>query len=126
MAPVTVPDARRAFEVVSSFEPAGDQPAAIEALASGVARGDRFQTLLGITGSGKSATVAWTIDRERLTLVPLALYFADGRAKLALALARGRTRGDRRQEIAQRDADLEARRAMAAGRRRPPGRDRDR
>ena len=70
MAPVTVPDARRAFEVVSSFEPAGDQPAAIEALASGVARGDPFQTLLGITGSGKSATVAWTIERvQRPTLV---------------------------------------------------------
>ena len=70
MAPVTVPDARRAFEVVSSFEPAGDQPAAIGALASGVARGDRFQTLLGITGSGKSATVAWTIERaQRPTLV---------------------------------------------------------
>ena len=70
MAPVTVPDARRAFEVVSSFEPAGDQPAAIEALASGVVRGDQFQTLLGITGSGKSATVAWTIERvQRPTLV---------------------------------------------------------
>ena len=70
MAPVTVPDARRAFEVVSSFEPAGDQPAAIEALASGVTRGDQFQTLLGITGSGKSATVAWTIERvQRPTLV---------------------------------------------------------
>ena len=70
MAPVTVPDARRAFEVVSSFEPAGDQPAAIDALASGVARGDSFQTLLGITGSGKSATVAWTIERaQRPTLV---------------------------------------------------------
>ena len=65
------------------------------------------------------------IDRERLTLVPLALYFADGRAKLALALARGRTQADRRQEIARRDADLEARRAMAAGRRRPPVRGRD-
>ena len=70
MAPVTVPDARRAFEVVSSFDPAGDQPAAIDALASGVARGDSFQTLLGITGSGKSATVAWTIERaQRPTLV---------------------------------------------------------
>ncbi len=70
MAPVTVPDARRAFEVVASFEPAGDQPAAIDALASGVARGDFFQTLLGITGSGKSATVAWTIERaQRPTLV---------------------------------------------------------
>ncbi len=70
MAPVTVPVERCAFEVVSSFEPAGDQPGAIEALADGVTRGDRFQTLLGITGSGKSATVAWTIERvQRPTLV---------------------------------------------------------
>ena len=50
------------FQVVSDFQPAGDQPKAIEALAAGVQRGDRFQTLLGITGSGKSATVAWTIE----------------------------------------------------------------
>ena len=70
MAPVTVPVERCAFEVVSSFEPAGDQPGAIDALADGVTRGDRFQTLLGITGSGKSATVAWTIERvQRPTLV---------------------------------------------------------
>ena len=46
------------FEVVSEFQPAGDQPAAIAALAKGINRGDRFQTLLGITGSGKSATMA--------------------------------------------------------------------
>jgi len=46
---------------VSDFAPAGDQPKAIEQLSEGVLRGDRFQTLLGITGSGKSATVAWTI-----------------------------------------------------------------
>jgi excinuclease ABC subunit B len=58
------------FKVVSDFEPAGDQPAAIEALAAGLDRGDRFQTLLGITGSGKSATMAWTIERvQRPTLV---------------------------------------------------------
>jgi excinuclease ABC subunit B len=58
------------FQVVSPFEPAGDQPKAIEALAEGVNRGDRFQTLLGITGSGKSATVAWTIERvQRPTLI---------------------------------------------------------
>ncbi len=59
-----------AFRVVSDFQPAGDQPAAIEALASGIERGDRFQTLLGITGSGKSATIAWTIEKaQRPTLV---------------------------------------------------------
>ncbi|MDQ3569897.1 MAG: excinuclease ABC subunit UvrB [Actinomycetota bacterium] len=58
------------FQVVSSFAPAGDQPKAIEALAAGVERGDRFQTLLGITGSGKSATIAWTIEKvQKPTLV---------------------------------------------------------
>jgi excinuclease ABC subunit B len=58
------------FQVVSDFQPAGDQPKAIEGLAAGVERGDRFQTLLGITGSGKSATIAWTIERvQRPTLV---------------------------------------------------------
>ena len=56
------PDGRpsRPFEMVTEFEPAGDQPTAIAALAEGVDRGDKFQTLLGITGSGKSATMAWT------------------------------------------------------------------
>ena len=58
------------FEVVSEFKPAGDQPAAIAALAKGINRGDRFQTLLGITGSGKSATMAWTIEAvQRPTLI---------------------------------------------------------
>jgi excinuclease ABC subunit B len=59
-----------AFKVVSEWSPAGDQPQAIDKLAEGVERGDRFQTLLGITGSGKSATMAWTIERvQRPTLV---------------------------------------------------------
>jgi excinuclease ABC subunit B len=58
------------FEVVSEFGPAGDQPKAIAQLAEGIERGDRFQTLLGITGSGKSATMAWTIEQvQRPTLV---------------------------------------------------------
>ena len=58
------------FQVVSDFQPAGDQPKAIEGLAAGVERGDRFQTLLGITGSGKSATVAWTIEKvQKPTLI---------------------------------------------------------
>jgi excinuclease ABC subunit B len=58
------------FKVESEFQPAGDQPKAIDALAFGVNRGDRFQTLLGITGSGKSATIAWTIERvQRPTLI---------------------------------------------------------
>ncbi len=58
------------FKVHSSYSPAGDQPKAIEHLYNGVQRGDRFQTLLGITGSGKSATVAWLIEKvQRPTLV---------------------------------------------------------
>src|SRR5581483_607900 len=58
------------FQVVSDFQPAGDQPKAIEQLSAGIVRGDRFQTLLGITGSGKSATIAWTIEQvQRPTLV---------------------------------------------------------
>jgi excinuclease ABC subunit B len=64
------PVAVRPFKVVSDFQPAGDQPAAIAALAEGVNTGERFQTLLGITGSGKSATIAWTIEQvQRPTLV---------------------------------------------------------
>ncbi len=58
------------FELVSPFPPAGDQPAAIDALAAGVERGDRYQTLLGITGSGKSFTIAGLIERvQRPTLI---------------------------------------------------------
>ena len=60
----------RPFEVVSEFEPAGDQPKAIASLAEGIDGGERFQTLLGITGSGKSATMAWTIEQvQRPTLI---------------------------------------------------------
>ena len=58
------------FRVVSDFSPAGDQPTAIKTLVEGLERGDRYQTLLGITGSGKSATIAWTIEQaQRPTLV---------------------------------------------------------
>ena len=58
------------FQVASDYQPAGDQPKAIAQLSAGIERGDRFQTLLGITGSGKSATVAWTIEQvQRPTLI---------------------------------------------------------
>src|ERR671924_782358 len=64
------PAAIRPFRVVSEFEPAGDQPAAIAGLSEGIAAGERYQTLLGITGSGKSATIAWTIEQvQKPTLV---------------------------------------------------------
>jgi excinuclease ABC subunit B len=53
------------FKVEAPFKPSGDQPAAIEAIAKGIERGDRAQTLLGVTGSGKTATMAWAIERAR-------------------------------------------------------------
>jgi SsrA-binding protein len=58
------------------------------------------------------------LDQERLTLVPLQLYFKDGRAKLELGLGKGRTGVDKRQHIAERDASREAQREMARARRR--------
>jgi excinuclease ABC subunit B len=58
------------FKMVSEFAPAGDQPGAVAALSQGIANGERYQTLLGITGSGKSATIAWTIEQvQKPTLV---------------------------------------------------------
>lgn len=50
------------FQVVSPYEPAGDQPQAIDKLVEGVERGDRYQVLLGVTGSGKTFTIAKTIE----------------------------------------------------------------
>ncbi|MCL4433765.1 MAG: excinuclease ABC subunit UvrB [Actinobacteria bacterium] len=58
------------IEVISPFRPAGDQPQAIAALSRGIDSGMRFQTLLGVTGSGKTATIAWVIEAvQRPTLV---------------------------------------------------------
>ena len=53
----------RPFKVESPFEPSGDQPQAIEALAQGFLNGERFQTLKGVTGSGKTFTMAKIIER---------------------------------------------------------------
>ncbi|GAC1451027.1 MAG: excinuclease ABC subunit UvrB [Ktedonobacterales bacterium] len=59
-----------AFQVVSPFQPTGDQPDAIVKLAEGIQRGDRFQTLLGVTGSGKTFTVAKVVEQvQKPTLV---------------------------------------------------------
>lgn len=58
------------FQVVSPFAPSGDQPAAIDALVQGVRGGKKFQTLMGVTGSGKTFTMAHTVARlQRPTLV---------------------------------------------------------
>lgn len=58
------------FQVVSDYKPKGDQPQAIEKLAQGILDGEKFQTLLGVTGSGKTFTVANVIQEvQRPTLV---------------------------------------------------------
>lgn len=58
------------FELVSSFKPTGDQPQAIESLVKGVLRGDKEQTLMGVTGSGKTFTMANIIQKvNKPTLV---------------------------------------------------------
>lgn len=56
------------------------------------------------------------VGQERLALVPLSLYFKDGRAKVELALAKGRTKGDKRQAIAKKDAAREIARELGRNR----------
>src|SRR4051794_34158461 len=61
------------FTVVSEYAPAGDQPAAIDELAKRIKKGDRHSVLLGATGTGKSATTAWLVEklqRPALVLAP--------------------------------------------------------
>ncbi len=61
------------FEIVAPFQPTGDQPEAIGKLVDGLERGDRFQTLLGVTGSGKTFTIAnvvQAVQRPTLVLAP--------------------------------------------------------
>ena len=83
------------FEVISDYQPAGDQPTAIADLERRVRRGDRHTVLLGATGTGKSATTAWLIEklqRPALVLAPnktlcaqLAKEFRERRAPLFVA-----------------------------------------
>ena len=51
------------LKTTSSYRPTGDQPKAIEILAAGILGGERYQTLVGATGTGKTATMAWTIEK---------------------------------------------------------------
>src|SRR5712692_4520911 len=51
------------FETTSAYRPTGDQPTAVATLADGLRAGERYQTLLGATGTGKTATMAWTIEK---------------------------------------------------------------
>ncbi|NYI92759.1 excinuclease ABC subunit B [Amycolatopsis endophytica] len=65
-----IPRAGGRFEVVSEYQPAGDQPAAIDELSKRLGRGEKDVVLLGATGTGKSATTAWLIEQvQRPTLV---------------------------------------------------------
>ncbi|HEY3506647.1 MAG TPA: excinuclease ABC subunit UvrB [Actinocatenispora sp.] len=65
-----IPRREGRFQVISEFQPSGDQPAAIAALERRVRSGERHTVLLGATGTGKSATAAWLVERlQRPTLV---------------------------------------------------------
>jgi excinuclease ABC subunit B len=51
------------LRTTSTYSPTGDQPQAIEKLADGILAGEQFHTLVGATGTGKTATMAWTIEK---------------------------------------------------------------
>ena len=58
------------FKIHSKYKPTGDQPEAIEYLANGIKSGEKFQTLLGVTGSGKTFTMANIIEQvQKPTLI---------------------------------------------------------
>ena len=62
--------------------------------------------------SPHNTTVAAEIKREHLTMVPLSLYFKDGRVKVEIGMGRGRKKADKRQVIAERDSQREIQRAL--------------
>src|ERR1700680_4585304 len=65
-------DIEKPFRISSEFRPAGDQPQAIEELCEGLARGEKDQVLLGVTGSGKTFTMAHVIERLQRPAIVLA------------------------------------------------------
>jgi excinuclease ABC subunit B len=65
---MTMPD----FRIISELKPRGDQPKAIEELSNGIKKGDRYQTLLGVTGSGKTFTMAHAIERVQMPALVIA------------------------------------------------------
>ncbi|MDD2651771.1 MAG: excinuclease ABC subunit UvrB [Sulfurimonas sp.] len=60
---------KNTFQVVSDYEPAGDQPKAIEVLSSSILKGNRYQTLEGVTGSGKTHTMARIIEKVQMPTI---------------------------------------------------------
>jgi SsrA-binding protein len=81
------------------------------AYANGFGAVDSDRTRKLLMHRRQIAELAVRTAQDSLTLVPLAIYFKDGRAKVDLALARGRRRYDKRHAIAERDADMDIRRA---------------
>jgi SsrA-binding protein len=81
------------------------------AYANGFGAVDSDRTRKLLMHRRQIAELAVRTSQDSLTLVPLAIYFKDGRAKVDLALARGRRRYDKRHAIAERDADMDMRRA---------------
>src|SRR5690606_3833192 len=69
---IKINDMTKAFEIVSPFEPAGDQPQAIKLLSEGLNDGLAKQTVLGVTGSGKTFTIAHTIQAVQRPAIILA------------------------------------------------------
>ena len=63
---------KRQFQLVSDYQPAGDQPQAIERIVAGLRHGEAFQTLLGVTGSGKTFTIANVVQSEQRPTIILA------------------------------------------------------
>lgn len=80
--------------------------------ASGVGSHDPDRSRKLLLHRAEIERLADRVARERLTLVPLRLYFKEGRAKVELGLARGRSKGDKRQAIAERDSKREIERAL--------------
>jgi SsrA-binding protein len=82
------------------------------AFAHGVGSHDPDRRRRLLLHAEEIAKLSDRIAQERLTLVPLSLYLKDGRVKVELGLAKGRTKGDKRQAIAERDADREIQKAL--------------
>jgi SsrA-binding protein len=89
--------------------------------AHGVGAHDPMRRRKLLAHRDEIAKLAARVREERLTLVPLSMYFRDGRAKLELALAKGRRTEDKRQAIAARDAKREIERELGRARKGRPG-----
>ena len=80
--------------------------------ATGVGAHDPDRPRKLLLNRGEISRLSARVDQERLALVPLAMYFKDGRAKVELGMGKGRTKGDKRQAMAERDSKREIDRAL--------------